>query len=400
MVTFLPKVESTGEYIGNALGGGLQQGISEGFKEKSNSKRENQIVESLKSATGIDTSGWDPELRKEFVSKLLQGQNKQSELSQSLKNQKELETHKLQGKQQLQNEKQSYLDRLFGSESQKSQPFSNESDNESSSFNPRNVSDEDILRASAIDPVLGKELRAAKDTALREKRSQRDFEAKQKEKTPEREREKHLTSAQATSDVKYNNELQSAHKQHEIKSQTLDRLEQLNKKGVTGKPYEKLLERWGLVNQTSEGRREFAADVKNLITDIRSILGGQFSQFEFQTILNAYPSADFSQGANEAIIKNLKEFQDIRNQEFKIAKNLKSENGGKLPEDFQSRVNDRLQEYAQSKLNSIKSNSQEIMREQLGLPKGFTVLLAPDGEPIGVPNEKVDEVLSMGAQLP
>ena len=40
------------------------------------------------------------------------------------------------------------------------------------------------------------------------------------------------------------------------------------------------------------------------------------------------------------------------------------------------------------------------MREQLGLPIGFTVLLAPDGEPLGVPNDKVDELISMGAQMP
>ena len=96
----------------------------------------------------------------------------------------------------------------------------------------------------------------------------------------------------------------------------------------------------------------------------------------------------------------MKEFQDIRNQEFKIAKNIKSENGGKIPEDFQSRVNDRLQEYAQSKLPQIKQNTQEIMREQLGVAVGNTILLAPDGEPIAVPNEDVERVLQLGAQMP
>lgn len=166
---------------------------------------------------------------------------------------------------------------------------------------------------------------------------------------------------------------------------------------MTGKPYEKFLEKVGLVSQTSEGRREFAADVKNLITDIRSILGGQFSNFEFQTILNAYPSPDFSQKANEAIIKNLKDFQEIRNQEIKIAKNLKSENGGKIPEDFQSKVNERLQEYAQKKILDIKQNTQDILREQLGVSIGNTIMLAPDGEPIAVPNEEIDKALELGA---
>ena len=177
-------------------------------------------------------------------------------------------------------------------------------------------------------------------------------------------------------------------------------MEKLNEKGVTGKPYEKLLEKFGLVNLTSEGRREFAADVKNLITDIRSILGAQFTGFEFQTILNAYPSADFSQEANRAIINNLKEFQDIRHKEFEISNEIKKNNKGKIPEDFQSLVNAKLMDYAQDRLPSIKANTRKIMHEEYGIPQGHMLMFDPKGEPLSVPDEMMDQYLELGATLP
>ncbi len=373
-----PRKPTFGQKLSAGVGRGLDiagQLMNE-YEQKNIQKKQQQSIRSYADQLGIgDISQFPMELQKTIIAENLKQQGKKSALQ----------------------EKQNFLSQLFGTNQEKS---SEEIKSSPSEFNPANISDADIARAASIDPVLGRELRAAKDTALREKRSEREFEQRKQEKSPEYIREKQLTSAQAGADVKYNQELQAAHKQHEIKTQTLNRLEELNRKGVTGKPYEKLLEKFGLVSQTSEGRREFAADVKNLITDIRSILGGQFSQFEFQTILNAYPSPDFSQKANETIIKNLKEFQDIRNQEFKIAKEIKKENGGKIPNDFQSQVNDRLQEYAQSKIPEIKANTQEIMREQLGVSIGNTILLAPDGEPIAVPNEEVERLMSLGATLP
>jgi len=339
---------------------------------------------------GIDLSGInDPKMRQLAVQMHMQGGN-----------QRDIEKLRQEGKRGLLQEKQGFLNQILGQGSQQQPQEMGTESQFPQGFNPAQVSDADIARASAIDPVLGRELRAAKDTALRERRFEREFEEKQKLRSPEHQREQRVTAAQAASDVKYNQELQSAHKQHEIKTQTLDRLEQLNKKGVTGKPYEKLLEKAGLVNLTSEGRREFAADVKNLITDIRSILGGQFSTFEFQTILNAYPSADFSKTANDAIIKNLKDFQDIRNQEFKIAKDIKKENKGKIPEDFQSMVNERLEQYAQSRLPEIKANAQKIMNEEYGIPEGNVLMFDPQGEPLNVSPQEVERYQSLGATLP
>lgn len=272
---------------------------------------------------------------------------------------------------------------------------------------PTQYSEDEIFRASLVDPTIANQMRKANDLAIEEGRHQertvqrnREIELRERKESPEGKRETAITGAQAKADIDYNKQLQSSATQHQIKTDTLNRLQKLNEKGVTGKPYEKLLEKMGLVNLTSEGRREFAADVKNLITDIRSILGSQFSQFEFQTLLNAYPSADFSQGANRAIINNLKEFQEIRHKEFEIAKDIKKNNKGKIPEDFQSLVNDTLAQYVDERLPSIKANTRKVMHEEYGIPEGHMLMFDPSGEPMSVPDADVDWMIENGANLP
>src|SRR5260221_11361293 len=317
MVQVLPDVsrKSLGERFGQAIMGAGQaggQGIAEHFSRKAEHEKLKKQQDQLSKITGIDfTDISDPKiLEKGFEIALQQ-----------------------QGKEKLFGKKQDFLNQIIsGGQGGQSQDMMGK---EQQMGMAGEMTDEAILQAMLVDPNVGRALQA-----------QREFQEKRREKSPEFQREQQLTKSQAQADVKYNQELQASEKQHELKSKTLDRLENLNRKGVTGKPYEKLLEKSGLVALTSEGRREFAADVKNLITDIRSILGSQFSQFEFQTILNAYPSPDFSKDANQAIINNLKEFQDIRKKEFEFSKDLKKRNGGKLPSDFQSQVNDMVQEYA------------------------------------------------------
>jgi len=376
---------STGERFSQAFGTGLNilQEHQQKQKLESQYQQENEAAKRL----GMDLTGIrDPKMRQEALSYALQGRNQEL-----------LESQKLQGKQQIAQGKQDFLKNVLGGNQNQQM---NPQEGQMRGFDPSNIPDAAIAEATAMDPALGRELRAAKDTALREKRSERDFQEKQKEKSPEVLREKQIISDLAKADVKYNQELQSAEKQHKLKSQSLDRLEKLNKKGVTGKPFEKILEKSGLIALTSEGRREFAADVKNLITDIRSILGSQFSQFEFQTILNAYPSPDFSKEANTAIIRNLQEFQDIRNKEFEIAKEIKKENAGKIPSDYQALVNERVQQYAQSKLPDIKKNTNEIMREEYGIKPGFVLMFDPSGEPLQVSPNDVEKYESLGATTP
>lgn len=381
--------QSFGQKLNIGLGRGLESlsQMQQQNQQQQQMQQENQTLKQM----GIDLTGiTDPKARQEFVAAALQGANQQ-----------QLEMLKQQGKKDQIKAKEDYLSKLFGGYG-KQQEQSDQPDvlQNKPSFDIKSISDEQIAQVAAVDPQMANLMQRQKDVALREERANQELDLKKTKMSPEYKREQQLESSQAQSDVKYNAQLQEASKQHALKEQTLDRLEQLNKKGVTGKPYEKFLEKMGLVNLTSEGRREFAADVKNLITDIRSILGGQFSNFEFQTILNAYPSADFSKEANEAIIRNLKQFQDIKSKEVDFARDIKKENGGKIPFDFQSQVNERVHNYAQTKLGQIKENTREIMNQEYGIPKGHTLMFDPKGEPMSVPDSDVEKILSLGGMLP
>lgn len=368
------KRPSFGQKFSNAVGAGLQ-GANQLYQQHQGQLQQQQAAKTAKEQFGLDISGFDPETQKALL----------------------VEAFKQQGQQGILGQKQEFLNKLFGNVGQ--QPDQDQQQ-QNKQFDPSQLSDAQIAQVTAMDPNVGRALSHAKDVALRDKRSQEELEFKKMKESPEHRRETQLESSQAQADVKYNQTLQEASKQHELKEQTLDRLEALNKKGVTGRPYEKLLEKMGLVNLTSEGRREFSADVKNLITDIRSILGGQFSAFEFQTILNAYPSADFSKGANEAIIKNLKDFQDIKKKEVEFAQEIKKQNKGKIPFDFQALVNEKVREYAATKLPEIKANAQKIMNEEYGIKPGFTLMFDPQGNPLNVPENEVAKFAELGATLP
>ncbi len=382
---------STAEKFNRAFGQGMQA-VGQYGQQKALSEREAKKRQAIASLAGEEVANMPEEMQKIYFKEMLQGKRGQ-----------ELEGLRSSNKQEALQQKQDFLTQLLSSSGQNQAGSNNQNRTDQQGiqgFDPSTIPDEVIAKAASVDPNIARSLQHSKDVALREKRAKAEYDLKVEKASPEHKREEQLASAQASADVKYNQTLQELSKQHELKEQSLERLDKLNRKGVTGKPYEKILEKTGLVNLTSDGRREFAADVKNLITDIRSILGGQFSNFEFQTILNAYPSADFSQEANAAIIRNLKGFQDIKKKEVEYATELKKENGGKIPFDFQSQVNEKVREYAASKVNEIKNNTQKIMAEEYGITPGNILMLDPQGEPLDVPAEDVERYQSLGATLP
>ncbi len=388
-----PYKRSFGEKINSGIENAL--GMFDQYQQQvQQQEKMNQENQALKQR-GIDLSGIrDPKARQEIIAQALQADRAM-----------ELERFKQQGKEQTQNQKQDYLSQLFGGnqgQSSQIQPPEQSQDKMPSEarYNPGKFTDADIAKAAIIDPNLARIMQSQKDVAIREERANKELEFKKMKESPEHRRETQLESSQAQADVKYNAQLQDLSKQHELKQQTLERLEKLNNQGVTGKPFEKVLEKTGLTALTSSGRREFAADVKNLITDIRSILGGQFSAFEFQTILNAYPSADFSKDANSAIIKNLKEFQEIKSKEVEYAQEIKKENKGKIPFDFQAQVNEKVREFAKTKIADIKKNTQDILHSEYGIPKGNVLMFDDKGEPLNVPEADVIKYIELGASLP
>jgi hypothetical protein len=382
-------------------------------RQKEAAKQEKQKEEAenkyLKKVTGQDFEGATAKERQAAYESFLKKEEKTNEFNEKMERYKKYGfSDYLQGGEQSgmpgqqQNDQGSFSDQINRPGTQTAEGNMDLGEIKLKTDLPnRKVPDKMIFDAEMMgDHNLAQQLKEHNKSLDTQKHHQENLDFKKSKETPEHKRDTAMAAQQAKADTDYNTQLQQSAGLAHIKTKTLTDLEKLNEKGVTGKPYEKLLEKAGLVNLTSEGRREFAADVKHMITDIRSILGGQFSNFEFQTILNAYPSADFSQGANRAIINNLKEFQDIKNKEIEFANEIKKNNGGKIPEDYQSLVNKKVTEYANDKVPSIKANMRKVLHEEYGIPDGNYLMFDNNGEPLNVPEEMLDHYMELGATLP
>jgi len=405
------RAREKGPSRGEQLAGGfsrLAQGTVEHLgklqDQKSEEARMKQENEAIKNEFGIDISSYGPEMRQKAFALAMQSRQNQQEYGQKLAGQSQLQQQKYEldraNKEGLLEKKLGFLGKTLGGENNQGQPLQEmQQDAQEGGLDVSKLTDADIAAISAIDPNMARSLNHAKDVKLREQREQKKFEESQRRTSPEYVREQELTKDQAKADTAYNTKLQDSTKRTVLKRESLNRLKQLNKKGATGKPFDKLLEKAGLIGLTSDGRREFAAEVKNQFTDFKDIAGSQLTGQEFQTLSNAYPSPDFSKEANEAIISNLEIVQDTLNEEHKIANRIKKAYG-KIPPDFQGKVNEQLEQYVHSRSEEMKNNLKMIRNEELGIPKGYTLMIAPDGEDLQVKEEEIPYYESLGALLP
>lgn len=256
-------------------------------------------------------------------------------------------------------------------------------------------SQEDINKAFAADPSgkTAKILQDQRDEAMR----QQKFEFEKSEAAPERQREKTLAAEQAKADAAYVKNHNESRSKQMLKSDSLNRIENQVKRGVSGKIWEKLADLLGLTAITSSGRRELGAEIKNQFTDFKQVAGSQLSAAEFFVLANAYPNIDFSKEANLAIIDNLRQVHDYFDKEDEVLNDLIKENKGKIPENVQMKVNEKMQGYLKDRLAKMKENIKIIKHEQYGIPKGYNLMFAPDGEPLSVSDNEIEKYKAIGA---
>lgn len=279
-------------------------------------------------------------------------------------------------------------------------PFKLNEEMNSDQINPIN---KDKYSESGFNPPFSNEqiqaaLRSNKQQLARNMQSSNKQAFQEFQGSSEQLRNKEISSGQAKADVAYNSKLQQQAAGATDKIRSLYNLQNLNAKGVTGKPYEKLLEKTGLISITADGRREFAAETKNLYTDFKAVAGSQLTGFEFQTLMNAYPSADFSKSANEAIIKNNLIAQESSLKKSEIGNKLIEENGGKIPIDFERKVTRKYKEYVDSKIPEMKKNLHEFWKSEL--PPGKVLMLDPIGDPLQVDKGDEKRWEKLGATYP
>jgi hypothetical protein len=433
MVQILPKVESFGSQFGKAIGGGLGKGLSEGYSEgQENNKKLAEITRKKKAVSdmfGEHVAEMDPDLQKLYIGEKLKGENLKAEYGYKSDIEKEKarsayeakesfakklgllpdenkEQDEFEGKSES-NEQIDYSKKFpgIGKEQQSEKPKKQQSkkikDKNTIQDKPPHTKEE-IDKAGLINPTLANNWQRQNEEWHRQKEHQEKIKVQEYERSQEYLREKEMVASQAKADTSYYNELQARTKKTVLKGESLDRLESMVKKGSSGKVIDQFLENIGLISKTSEGRRELAAEVKNQYTDFKEVAGSQLSAMEFQILSGAYPNPNFSQEANLAIIKNLKIVRDTSKKEHEIAESLIKGNGGKKPENFQSKVNEKLFEYIESRNAELKSNTRDIMYDKYKVPPGKILMFVngDEDQPLYANPDKVDHYLKIGAEFP
>src|SRR5207253_11045977 len=107
---------------------------------------------------------------------------------------------------------------------------------------PTLIPEAKIQKMAMINPAVADKMQKHNDNIMTQQRHEENLALKKLKESPGHKRETALSAQQAKADIDYNKQLQESAGLHEIKNKTLNDLERLNEKGVTGKPYEKLLE--------------------------------------------------------------------------------------------------------------------------------------------------------------
>jgi len=311
------------------LNSGIQQSIpvAQNFLERYEQRKAlNQENESAKKL-GIDLAGIsDPALRKEITSKLLQARGKESLLEQ----------------------KQNFISRLFGNSAERNQsPQIGEENQERQSsnpdfqtqtqgqaFDPLKISDEDIVRASAIDPVIGRDLRAAKDAALTRRREEKeDVRYEEKKKT---DKEKEFFKLNEPKVIQLNDDLRKLETEH----LRYDRLQNLfqDPSKFPSSLTAAIFTKDGNINdivysQLTPEAQEAIKLIVDSTSNIKDSYGARVTNFDLQTYLKKLPSLLNSPEGKMRVLRDLKIMNQLNQMHAKGIQDIFDEKGGtdKIP---------------------------------------------------------------------
>lgn len=184
----------------------------------------------------------------------------------------------------------------------------------------------------------------------------------------------------------------------EAERRTLDRAEELSAEGVTGHLSDQVLEKAGLMQFTSDGRREFTSLAKDAVKNqnIKSVIGSQISQMEFGFFRDATINPNFSQSANERIIKKEKLANRYKQLYADITKSLVDQNGGKIPVNLTAKVNDLYKVQAEKISKELREVAAEYEAIQ-NVPDGYILMYDDKRRPLHVPENEAKKYEELGA---
>lgn len=287
------KKPTFGEKFNQGLGAGLRMGneLYQQYQQKQAQEQQYEQENEAAARMGIDLRGIrDPKVREKAFELMGQRQNQQS-----------LELLKQQGKQNILGKKQDFLSQLFGGNAQQTQPdqMQPEETMPQQRFDPAQIPDEAIAQAAAIDPAMARELRAAKDTALRERREET------KEKTGKEKQYFKLNEPKLIQLAETQNKLQQEEARYE-------RLENLfsNPEKFPSSFTAALFSKEGQINdiaysQLSPEAQEAIKLIIDSTSNIKDTYGARVTNFDLQTYLKKLPSLLNSPEGKMRVLRDL-----------------------------------------------------------------------------------------------
>ena len=211
-------------------------------------------------------------------------------------------------------------------------------------------------------------------------------------------RDKAIEAAQAQKDVAFVEEQAKAGEASVKQLDTLKAGRKLNSEGVTGKNWDIAMNAAGLVNYTSAGYREFASYAKEAVKNqnIKSVVGSQMSQREFQFFVDATINPNFSQEANNRVLMKEEIAARMTQLYSDITAGVIEQNGGKIPRGIHQQVNKEFSIQSKKLQEELAIVAQDYEAIQY-VPPGKVLMYDEKRRPLHVDADKVAEATALGA---
>lgn len=364
-----PKGASFSKKFSNAVGAGLEQGgrMMEAHQQK---QQMAQSDDAIAQKFGIDVRGLEPEAKKLIMQAHLQGANQQ-----------QLEGIKQQFKSQQNQQKQDFLSQLFGgnqpqgqqggmgqqlaSDGQESgmQGQRGQQGQQGQKFDASKITDEDIARASVIDPNLARSLGHAKDVALREKSEEKKLKFEHA-KPGNKRAEKIIEKVDALG------------QELPLLESSIHAMEDAVVNGDQSFwSLDNLAEATGLeLFRTAKGGQFKSAAKTYFINDVKS-MGARPNQFLEKMLADALTKVGRSQEANQTVIESFKFSNDLKKKYHDTARDLEKfyeeTNDGYLPGSYARKIEEQMKPYVEMRQKAYEKKLKDLhIQEMKGSKKG------------------------------
>ena len=178
----------------------------------------------------------------------------------------------------------------------------------------------------------------------------------------------------------------------------LGRLEKLNKEGkLTSATVAKVADSFGiplsiLANPESE---EFEKVSQDLLGGITQTFGNRILKVEVENFLKTIPTLMNSTEGRERVIRDLKILQEANQINYDAYKEVKKENGGKVPLD----LHERVLEKTEGKLDELSNKFKEGFQTGQGQADNTVEITAPNGQRKRIPKNMLEQALQAGGTL-